>query len=172
MVECRFGIPEAAGSIHRHPDQNLGETLAAVIFDIDGTLADCTHRQHHLTGPGKKDWDAFYAAMHADEPKLDILQVALAFTEFGFSILLCTGRPESYRETTLAWLKQHRIAYDALFMRKDGDFRDDTIVKREMLGAIRERGYTVTLVVDDRDKVVKMWREEGLTCLQCAPGDF
>ena len=27
-------------------------------------------------------------------------------------------------------------------------------------------------VLDDRNQVVKMWRENGLTCLQVAEGDF
>jgi len=27
-------------------------------------------------------------------------------------------------------------------------------------------------VIDDRQVVVDFWRAEGLTCLQCAPGDF
>ena len=30
----------------------------------------------------------------------------------------------------------------------------------------------VFCVVDDRQKVVDMWRENGLTCFQVAPGDF
>ena len=30
----------------------------------------------------------------------------------------------------------------------------------------------VFLVVDDRQKVVNMWRDLGLTCVQVAPGDF
>ena len=30
----------------------------------------------------------------------------------------------------------------------------------------------VFLVVDDRDKVVKMWRDLGLNTFQVAPGDF
>lgn len=30
----------------------------------------------------------------------------------------------------------------------------------------------ILCVLDDRNKVVKMWRELGLTCLQMAEGDF
>lgn len=146
--------------------------MDVVIFDIDGTLADCTHRQHHLTGPGKKDWDAFYAAMHDDEPRVGIVRLAQTFVASDLPIILCTGRPESYRERTVAWMAQHGIKFFDLYMRKDGDHRDDTVVKREMLESIRSNGLDVVLVIDDRDKVVRMWREEGLTCLQCAPGDF
>ena len=30
----------------------------------------------------------------------------------------------------------------------------------------------ILCVFDDRDKVVKMWRDSGLTCMQVAPGNF
>ena len=30
----------------------------------------------------------------------------------------------------------------------------------------------VLFVVEDRSRVVEMWRAEGLVCLQCAPGEF
>jgi hypothetical protein len=32
--------------------------------------------------------------------------------------------------------------------------------------------YKVLLVLDDRDQVVRMWRELGLTCFQVDYGDF
>jgi hypothetical protein len=59
-----------------------------------------------------------------------------------------------------------------LLMRRDGDRRQDAVVKREALQDIRGRGYHPTIAIEDRDQVVKMWREEGLTCLQCAEGNY
>src|SRR4051812_11631806 len=145
--------------------------MHVAIFDIDGTLADCTHRQHHLTG-GKKDWDAFYDGMAEDTPRADIVRLLSTCQADGWQIMLFTGRPDTHREKTEAWLAQHGIGYHRMWMRKGGDFRDDTVVKREMLAELRELGLQPTLVVDDRAKVVAMWRQEGLTCLQCAPGEF
>jgi hypothetical protein len=44
------------------------------------------------------------------------------------------------------------------------------IVKRELLeGLDRSK---ILFVVDDRRRIVEMWRSEGLVCLQCAPGEF
>jgi hypothetical protein len=41
-----------------------------ILVDIDGTLADCTHRLHHIQKQ-PKDWDAFFAgrgAGHVADP--------------------------------------------------------------------------------------------------------
>lgn len=157
----------------------------AIIFDIDGTLADNQHRLHHIqTSP--KDWDGFFGAMQDDtliRPVSDIfvmLDFALkAVNSFDatrpYEIVLCTGRPEKYREVTKNWLCS-RLAYDygslKLFMRKDGDHRPDYIVKEEMIGKLRAQGLEPYVVFDDRKQVVDMWRRNGITCLQCAEGDF
>ena len=57
-------------------------------------------------------------------------------------------------------------------MRRVGDYRPDVEIKKEMLDRIRKGGFRPCIAIDDRDCVVAMWRAEGLTCLQVAPGDF
>ena len=57
-------------------------------------------------------------------------------------------------------------------MRKNGDFRKDFIIKKEIYEKFIKPKYEVLFVLEDRDQAVKMWREEGLTCLQVAPGNF
>jgi phosphoglycolate phosphatase-like HAD superfamily hydrolase len=144
--------------------------MRTVIFDIDGTLADNSHRQYHLHGP-KRDWDAFYVAMSDDAPIQPIIDLANQLAG-DYHIVLCTGRPSNYYEVTERWLYDHDVPRSALYMRAEGDHRDDTVVKREMLAKLRADGFDPLLVVDDRAKVVAMWRAEGLTCLQCAEGLF
>lgn len=144
--------------------------MRAVICDIDGTLSDATHRLHHITN-GQRNWDGFFAAMGDDpchEPIRDLLD---HLVPRGTAIVLCSGRPETYRDVTEAWLRQHRIAWDALYMRPAGDTRADCIVKAELLRGMQEDGYEPFLVIDDRPSVVAMWREQGLTCLQCRDWD-
>lgn len=141
------------------------------IVDIDGTVANTEHRIHYITN-GHKNWDAWHAHAHKDEPieqMVDLLDMAVTF---GIKIVLCTARDEKRREDTVKWFKEHEIPYDVLYMRKIGDRRDDDIVKFELLERIYEDGYEPTLVFDDRDRVVKMWRAAGLRCFQVAPGDF
>jgi len=57
-------------------------------------------------------------------------------------------------------------------MRSDGDYRADQVVKEELFRNQVEPKYDVIGVIDDRDKVVTMWRRLGLVCFQVAQGDF
>jgi hypothetical protein len=68
------------------------------------------------------------------------------------------------------WLAEKGVNYHDLLLRKDKDRRADSVVKREMLATIDKS--KILFVVEDRSRVVEMWRSEGLVCLQCAPGEF
>lgn len=145
--------------------------MRCVIVDIDGTLANNLHRVHHLA-PGKpKDWETYDSLMYLDQPIQPLVDL-INFLAAHYSIVLCSGRKESCRAITIAWLKQHHILWNELFMRKNRDFRADAIIKSELLDQILARGYQPQFVIDDRNSVVAMWRERGLVCLQAAPGDF
>jgi hypothetical protein len=85
-------------------------------------------------------------------------------------IILCSGRSEKSRPETVEWLDQQAVKYNELLLRKDEDFRSDAVVKREILRTLDKS--KILFVVEDRSRVVEMWRSEGLVCLQCAPGEF
>jgi hypothetical protein len=141
-----------------------------IIFDLDGTVADCSHRLHHIQGD-KKDWSSFFAACRSDTPISDVLCVMGALSA-KYQIWIVSGRSDECREQTREWLSEHVGGYGNLLMRKEGDHRPDDVVKEEFLtsGAIpKER---VSCVFDDRKRVVDMWRRHGLTCFQVADGDF
>lgn len=146
------------------------------IFDIDGTIADCAHRQHYVQREkGKRDWKSFTDAVEEDAPKLPIIKLAqLLWANNEHDVYLFSGRSDRVKVKTLHWLKGNQVPYHQLHMRKDGDHRDDRVVKQEMLMEVVGSDYLerVDFVFDDRNKVVDMWRELGLTCLQVAPGDF
>jgi hypothetical protein len=91
-----------------------------------------------------------------------------------FPIILMSGREEKYRDVTEYWLGAHNIFPHriGLIMREAKDNRPDEVVKRELYERHIKDKYTVVAVLDDRNKVVKMWRDLGLTCLQVAEGDF
>ena len=154
-----------------------------IVCDIDGTLANCEHRVHHVQktdGAGlkrKPNWDAFYAGVREDTvhvPVLRVLEIFLAQERPIMDIIFCTGRPERCRTDTEWWLCEmcHLFANDyTLLMRKDGDFRADYVVKQEILDKYIEKD-SVLFVLDDRQQVVDMWRRNGLTCFQVAEGNF
>lgn len=145
--------------------------MRAVIFDIDGTLADCAHRRAHLVGE-KKNWAAFNDTMHLDPVIEPVMEVLRTLQSAGSAIVLCSGREAVFRDVTETWLRKHGVPYKALYMRGVKDYRADPEIKSELLDEIRKDGFDPWLVVDDRQRVVDMWRARGLTCLQCAPGDF
>lgn len=152
--------------------------MYAVIFDIDGTLADIGHRIHFIRRPAdavtwKKDWKSFHAReqLLKDTPIEPIVRLLLTLREHN-KIVLCSGRNEWTRGTTAQWLSYNGIPYDRLYMRSSGDYRDDAIVKSELLDAILADGFDPWIVFDDRQRVVDMWRSRGLRCCQVAPGNF
>lgn len=150
------------------------------IVDIDGTIADLTHRLHFIQGD-KKDWDSFHAACDKDEPIKDVLDTIHMLENGGAWLVFVTGRPESVRDETYDWLiKQwnceelgHEAFEKDLFMRKDGDFRPDYVIKKEIYDSFSdEMKGNIRGVFEDREQVVKMWRSLGLTCFQVKDGDY
>lgn len=140
-----------------------------VIFDIDGTLADISQRIHHIRNR-PKNWDAFNEGMAKDKAIHSMIRLCNILYTAGLHIILCSGRNERNRIETVEWLKQQGVNYHELLLRKDNDKRQDAVIKREMLQNLDKS--RILFVVEDRSRVVEMWRSEGLTCLQCAPGDF
>lgn len=147
--------------------------MRTLICDIDGVLADCTHRLKFIQGEAK-DWDAFFAACSDDAP----LKPAIRFLNYfdsAVEIIYMTGRPERSRKATIAWFEKHNVPWvgckHLLLMRQDGDHREDTVVKKEMFRESVDQTRVVA-VIEDRDQVVEMWRGEGLLCLQPKKGDY
>ena len=140
-----------------------------VIFDIDGTLADVSKRIHHVRNK-PKNWPAFFQGMAQDKAIHSVVRLCNILFASGIQIILCSGRSEEHREQTVEWLAGQGVNYHHLLLRKDNDRRTDSVVKREMLTTIDKS--KILFVVEDRSRVVEMWRSEGLVCLQCAPGEF
>jgi hypothetical protein len=141
------------------------------LFDIDGTLADCSHRIGHITGD-KKDWRAFFAACDGDNPIQHIVGLCQTLSDADQEIVYVSGRSDECRELTLEWLARHQLPDAPLYMRKAGDHRPDDLVKGELLDAVIADGWAPVMAFDDRDRVVAMWRARGIPCAQVASGDF
>lgn len=135
----------------------------AVIFDLDGTLAHIGDRS---------PYDSRNCGVDELNGSISWLLLAMKFDIEDMNVILCSGRKEEAREATVEWLVRHDIKWDQLFMRKDGDDRKDSIVKKEIFENEIKNKYNIVFVVDDRDQVVKVWRDLGLTCLQCNYGNF
>lgn len=145
------------------------------IFDIDGTIADNSHRQHFVQQE-KKDWKTYNSLMNLDTPHGHVFylmhRLAAPYNESSDKIVLATGREEVFRGITHDWLWRYNSPHHGLYMRPEKDYRPDEIVKQEMLFRIRADGFNPIMAFDDRDKVVKMWRANGIPCAQVAEGNF
>lgn len=149
------------------------------IFDLDGTLADCLHRKHYLDDvEDPTRWRKFYAACHLDRPIAAVIDVLERLRVTGAEIWIFSGRSDEVRAQTVDWLTKHTsfMSWDLetqLVMRRAGDHRGDEELKYEMLTSmLKEDRDRLVAIFDDRDRVVKMWREAGVPCFQVAPGDF
>ena len=145
-----------------------------IVCDLDGTLCDIEHRTHWVQVPSgvRKNWDAFFSEVPNDTPNQAVLDLLYRMSDYS-KVIFCSGRPERCRADTVEWLEKHYFieGHYKLYMRKDGDFRRDDIVKEEILNEHIDK-ERVQFVLDDRNQVVDMWRRNGLTCFQVAEGNF
>ncbi len=172
-------------------------TTPLYIFDLDGTLADIKHRRHFVERPSvrclscwnsnnratcicgaqhpfKPNWDAFHAACVGDtpiKPVIDLLRRVVAQGEADGWVW--SGRMDTVMQETKDWLKLHCPWWIRLRMRDKGDYTPDDQLKESWLHAMSpEDRARLVMVFDDRDRVVNMWRRNGVVCAQVAPGDF
>lgn len=140
-----------------------------VVFDIDGTLADVSSVRHHVINidkvPGfKKNFDKFHEESVNCPPIRWVLASALDAKGMGFNVLQVTARQEKYRPHTSWWLASNLVPSDGLYMRANGDFRPDYVVKREILDRLILR-YDIRKAFDDNPNVVRLWGEYGIPCV-------
>lgn len=139
-------------------DPNLPD---CILVDVDGTLAV-------MNGRGPFDWEK----VDTDLPNQAVLSLLSNLNVT--ACIFVSGRDGCCRDKTEAWLEKHSpVPPSGIYMREPGDMRDDRVVKRELYERYIKGQYNVLFVLDDRNKVVDMWRNElGLPCFQVAEGDF
>ena len=143
-----------------------------VIFDLDGTLALIQHRRPLVEGP-KKDWAGFFKACVDDKPYEAVIETYNALRDQGHTMWIYSGRSDEVEQDTVSWLYDNDIEFARLRMRGQGDHQPDEKLKMAWLKRDFPIDYKSLLCVfEDRDRMVKMWRNEGIPCFQVAPGDF
>ena len=151
-----------------------------VIFDLDGTLALIDDRRALATKDnGKMDWDKFFdpANITLDLPNHSVIEMAKTLHTQGKTIVIFSGRSKATKDATAKWLDDNDVPFSVMKMRPTGHhwaFFPDDKLKQHWLDSIfpDDQKDRILCIFDDRDKVVKMWRDNGLTCFQVAPGDF
>ncbi len=165
--------------------------MKVIICDIDGTVAKKGDRDIF-------DW----SKVDCDLPIQPVIDIIKSLSEESiyesiklpgcgccyedkyspvYEIIFLSGREESCKEMTIEWLKKHGIwglwenndGYESkLLMRKTGDYRDDTIIKKEIYENEIKNKYDIIAAFDDKPKVIRMWRELGLFVFNCAQHDL
>jgi len=159
-----------------------------ILCDLDGTLADVNHRLPYIKNPdgtlkpyAERDWDSFNKACVDDTPNKDVIAIMESLIRgrwmgcnvcgsYERKVYILSGRNDVVRAETVDWLQRHVDEdwdYDELLvMRKADDRRPDTEVKLDMVRELDLTPDDVLCVLDDRQCVVDMWRENGFRCLQ------
>lgn len=140
--------------------QNTESKAKVYIFDIDGTLA-----KHVDRGPFEEH------KVHTDAPIEPVVRVLKALRQSGYHIVFVSGRTDGCEEATRNWLKVHTNEWNAeLYMRKSGDQRKDSIIKKEIYEQHIFPKYEVLGVFDDRMQVCRMLYENEIFCFNVNQG--
>lgn len=195
----RYKISTGDDSIFKRAERK--EKYPCVIFDLDGTLADVSDRRalaeerqasfvkplqrngetNHLykkrvAQENKNEWWKVWQDpdnIKLDKPNKPVVALCKLIKEFwGCAIIITSARTDRNMRVTKDWLSQHNIYYDEIIMRPDGDFTPDNKFKSRVLKNIILPYYEPQVVFDDRNQVVRMWRDKGIPCFQVADGDF
>ncbi|MFF4182420.1 hypothetical protein ACFYZ9_04455 [Streptomyces sp. NPDC001691] len=136
----------------------IDTTRPLAVFDLDGTLADSSHRQRFLDRK-PRDWDAFFAAAPADPPLAEGVALCLEAAE-ECEVVYLTGRPERCRADTVDWLAAQGLPDGALHMRRNDDRRPARVTKLHILRGLG-RGREIRMLVDDDELVCDAAEQAG-----------
>lgn len=142
---------------------------SAIVFDIDGTLADVTPYLHHIVGTDDPDHDAFNRDC-VDARVNEELIADLRAMQVAHHIFIITARAEQYRAHTSYWLSRYGIGHDALFMRANDDPRPYPESKRDAMKQILQF-WDVVLAYDDDPNILEIWDEMSIPRIKIGDWD-
>lgn len=149
--------------------------MKTIIIDLDGTICDIRQRLHYISD-GISEWDKFYLACDKDEPIKPTILVVQSIYKRNPHIkpIIITGRSDIAKSATIAWLNKNKVPFYGIYMRKQGDFTEDHILKKRLLREFiadynqisNHSGVSILFALEDRQSCVDMWKEEGIPVLQ------
>jgi hypothetical protein len=129
-----------------------------VIIDVDNTLTFISNRSPF-------EWNK----VGNDYPNQVVIDHVNIYKKLGYIVIIMSGRDEVCMPETKKWLLDHNVNYDYLYMRKNNDFRKDSIVKKELYEQHIKDKFNVFVSLDDRTQVIDMYRNEKLSVFQVNP---
>lgn len=132
-----------------------------VVFDIDNTLMDETHRESHRIN---KDWDTYFDLCHLDKPIKHVIKLTHEYHEKGYEVWVMSGRSERILDKTIKSLKDNGVYFDHIKLRSLENRMPDFVVKpawaKKHIGLDR-----IDFVYDDLDRVIEGFRKYGLNTI-------
>lgn len=139
-----------------------------MIVDLDWTLLNSDERHKVCRKEdGKLDYSRYFSdeMLDLDKPVKQLADIINNLKHI-YKVVVVSGRSNICEDKTLNMLP---IEYDAIFMRNYFDYRDDSIVKQDILNLIKPfLDIDNTIVFDDRKRVIDMWRENWLYVFNCS----
>lgn len=145
---------------------------SVMIVDLDWTLFNSDERHEVCRKEdGRLDYSKYFSdeMLDLDKPVSALVNLITNTTTYTnptpYKVVIVSGRNNICEDKTLDMLP---IGYDAVFMRNHFDYRDDSIVKQDILNLIKPFiDINNTIVFDDRKRVIDMWRENWLYVFNC-----
>lgn len=142
----------------------------AIIWDLDGVLANSDHRLHYIVEDrANPDWESYHKYTMDDIPIKAGCMIFRAFASLRYNQFICTARPEENRVLTGMWLRKYSLYPKRLLMRADDDKREGHLVKLDMLRALWSMGYEIAMAFDDHPEIINMYRMSGVPCFGADP---
>jgi hypothetical protein len=145
--------------------------MAYVIFDLDGTVIDSTHRQNTLPD-GSLDLDHWLENNTHEKIMGDsLLPLANSMKQIkaaGHAVIICTAR--SPHDSNHIFLEEQGLGHDVFLSRGAGDMRGDAQLKIDLLeDYFKSEGFTCAaeayaIMFDDNLKVIAAMLSIGVTC--------
>ena len=155
----KYYIRDLSNAKILHNRTEINESLPnCVLVDLDNTLAYSF----------KRPW---YGEKAASEMILDKVNEQLKFILNAFNenvkVIIMSGRTVGDEaNSSLAWLAQNRIYYDAAYFRNINDYCAGEVIKLENYNKYIKGKYNVLAAIDDDPKCVEMYQEQGIFVLQ------
>ena len=142
---------------------------SAIVLDIDGVILDTLHVHKDIMSlnlKGDEKWEYFYNNCNSDT--VTVIHGIKEFLNMFYnkcSVILSTARNDKCKEGTERKLRRHGIIFQDLYMRKNGDLRSSSEVKREHLTEIM-KNYNILVFIDDELSNCEMAKELGIFSLR------
>jgi len=134
-------------------------------MDLDGTLAIFEGVRNGLD----------FSDVTKDKVNEVVKEVLIMYKKYDRKrkIIVISGRPNTKNvyQQSLFWLKKNKIPFDKLFL-VDREGLPDAENKKFFYQTKIKDKYQIDFVLEDRNSVVKMWREIGLVCFQVAETNY